>query len=299
MSMKGSTIITTLLAQLLHSSLSGCTLEAQPAQQLKASVQLAIANQQSVIPTITDRQSPISHSAIRNPHCAIGTPHSAIRQPEPWYERVLRRINTADLDYGAWLDERRGAVLEASVKSPYFWYSFVVSALLALFILAYAKGRSDFHKLGWMCSGWLTDFYNETLLCREQRDQAIDRHNRHIEKCNRAIESEADGSWKNQAINEEVELWRKKYEEAATKLMEAVSHAGKLEAAVQEKEAKTTDLMSRLQALEQKMSEKPRGPAGQPLTINETNKHLVSRINVLESQLREEQSRNRSLKAKA
>jgi hypothetical protein len=285
MSMKGSTIITTLLAQLLHFSSLSCVPGKQAAgQSIRAGkVQSSIANQ----------QSPISHSAFRKPHSAISN------QPEPWYDRVLRRINPSDFDYGAWLDERRAAVLEASVKTPHFCYSFIVSALLALLILAYAKGRSDFHKLAWMCSGWLADFHNETLLCRQQRDQAIDRHNRHIEKCNRAIESEADGSWKNQTVNEEVELWRKKYEEAATKLMEAVSHASKLEAAVQEKEAKTADLMSRLQALEQKISERPRGPAGQPLTINETNKHLVSRINVLESQLREEQSRNRSLKAKA
>jgi hypothetical protein len=307
MSMKTPAIVTTLVAVILRSSLPSCvsseqaTLRAVRAGKVQA--QSAIDNRQSAIsePEIRDPDSAIHNpdSEIATSHFAIRNLHSAIRQPEPWYDRVLRRINPSDFDYGAWLDERRAALLEASVMNPYFWYSVVVSALLGLFILAFTKSRSNFHKLGWMCSGWLADFYNETALCREQRDQAIDRHNRHIEKCNRAIESELDGSWKNHAVNEEAELWRKKYEDAATKLMEAVSQANKMEAALQEKEAKTADLVSRLQALEQKMNDKPRGPAGQPLTINETNKHLVSRINVLESQLREEQSRNRSLKAKA
>ena len=122
---------------------------------------------------------------------AIGNRQSTIsNRPTPWYDHVLRRINPSDFDYGAWLEERRAALLNASVRSPHFWYSVGVSSLLALFILAYAKRCSDFQKLAWMCSGWLADFYNETMLCREQRDEAIDRHNRHIEKCNRAVEAE-------------------------------------------------------------------------------------------------------------
>src|SRR4030095_10555531 len=107
-------------------------------------------------------------------------------QPSPWYDRVLRRINPSDFDCGDWLEERRAALLSASVKSPQFWYSVGVSCLLALFILAYAKRCSDFQKLAQMCSGWLADFYNETLLCREQREEAFDRPNRHIAKCKRA-----------------------------------------------------------------------------------------------------------------
>jgi hypothetical protein len=98
-------------------------------------------------------------------------------------------------------------LLSATARNPQFWYCLAVSSLLGFFILAYAKRSSDFQKLAWMCSGWLADFYNETMLCRRQRDAAIDRHNLHIEKCNRAVEAEMDGSWKQQQ-NDELEQWR-------------------------------------------------------------------------------------------
>ena len=85
------------------------------------------------------------------------------------------------------------ALLRASVQNPYFWYSTLVTVAMALFLLAYAKSRSDFHKYTWVSAGWLADFYNETQLARNEMDRAIEKHNRHIEKCNRAIEAEADG----------------------------------------------------------------------------------------------------------
>src|SRR5438552_1823182 len=85
-----------------------------------------------------------------------GQPKSAIqnpKSPEPWYERVLRRINPSNFDYGAWLEERRVAFLEATVTNRYFWYSFWVTMGLIITILAYAKHRSDFHKFTWMSAG--------------------------------------------------------------------------------------------------------------------------------------------------
>ncbi len=49
------------------------------------------------------------------------------RQPslgrETWYEFLLKKCNPSDFDYGAWLEKRREAILEASVKEPHFWYS--------------------------------------------------------------------------------------------------------------------------------------------------------------------------------
>jgi hypothetical protein len=236
--------------------------------------------------------SPSSKSAIVNRQSSIGN------FPEPWYDRVLRRVNPADFDYGAWLEEQRAALLSASVKSPYFWYSVSVSSLLALFILAYAKRCSDFQKLGWMCSGWLADFYNETQLCRMQRDEAIDRHNRHIEKCNRAVEAELDGSWKSQQ-NQELEQWRERYEQLARLADETAGENKRLALILGEKEQLLGDLSLRLQDLEEKIKAKGYMVGGQALTINESNKLMVNRINILERQLRDEQTKNKALKSKS
>jgi hypothetical protein len=221
------------------------------------------------------------------------------RKSEPWYDRVLRRINPSDFDYSAWVEIRRAALLRASVENPYFWYCTVVTIAMALFLLAYAKSCSDFHKFAWMSAGWLADFYNETQLARDERDLAIEEHNQHIEKCNRAIEAELDGSWTRQAVNEEVALWRQKYDGAARALEEAVADGHKLEAAIHEKEAMVADMCQRIQNLEQKFGGSSSAAGEAPLTINESNKHLIGRINMLERQLREEQARNKSLKGKA
>jgi hypothetical protein len=264
--MKNPTVVAIVVALILDASLSSFVLRVHGTEQSMAGVQSTIANRQS-----------------------------EIRQPEPWYDRVLRRINPSDFDYGVWLEGRRAALLSASVRSPHFWYSVAVSSLLALFILAFAKRCSDFQKLAWMCSGWLTDFYNETLLCREQRDEAIDRHNRHIEKCNRAVEAELDGSW-NQAQNQELEQWRERYEQLARVAEETAGENKRLALILSEKERLLSDMSVRLQDLEEKIKAKGYMVGGQTLSINESNKLLVNRINVLERQLRDEQTKNKALK---
>jgi hypothetical protein len=228
----------------------------------------------------------------------IGNRQSTIsNRPTPWYDHVLRRINSSNFDYGAWLEGRRAAWLSASVWNPQFWYSVAVSFLLSLFILAYAKRCSDFHKLAWICSGWLSDFYNETQLCREQRDEAIHRHNGHIERCNRAVEAELDGSWKQQQ-NQELEQWRERYEQLARLTEETTGENKRLALILSEKERLLGDMSLRLQDLEEKIKARGYTVGGQPLTINESNKHLVTRVNLLERQLRDEQTKSKALKSK-
>jgi hypothetical protein len=52
----------------------------------------------------------------------------------------------------------------------------------------------------------------------------------------------------------------------------------------------------RLQDLEEKIKAKGYMVGGQVLTINESNKLLVNRVNVLERQLRDEQTKNKPRK---
>ena len=240
--------------------------------------------------TIGSRQLPNEKSSIQSLHSAIGN------RPEPWYEKVLRRINPADFDYGAWLEERRRILLDATATNPYFWYSFVVSLILVVTMLFYAKHRSDFHKFTWMSAGWLSDFYNEMQHARDHSDAAIERYNRHIAHCNRAIEAEGDGTWKSQQINEEITEWKQKYEELARLLDESTAERKKLAITLSERERTIADLSVRIEDLDQRIKGKPFTISGQPLTVNESNKVMVNRINMLERQLREEQNKNKNLR---
>ena len=134
-------------------------------------------------------------------------------------------------------------------------------------------------------------------MCREQRDEAIHRHNRHIEKCNRAVEAELDGSWKQQQ-NHELEQWRERYEQLARLADETAGENKRLALILSEKERLLSDMSLRLQDLEEKIKAKGYMVGGQALTINESNKLLVNRVNVLERQLRDQQTKNKALKAK-
>ena len=51
--------------------------------------------------------------------------------------------------------------------------------------------------------------------------------------------------------------------------------------------------------LEEKIKARGYVIGGQTLTINESNKLLVNRINILERQLRDEQTKNKALKSKS
>jgi hypothetical protein len=63
-----------------------------------------------------------------------------------------------------------------------------------------------------------------------------------------------------------------------------------------EKERLLSDMSLRLHDLEEKIKAKGYMVGGQTLTINESNKLLVNRVNVLERQLRDEQTKNKALR---
>jgi len=63
-----------------------------------------------------------------------------------------------------------------------------------------------------------------------------------------------------------------------------------------EKERLLSDMSLRLHDLEEKIKATGYMVGGQTLTINESNKLLVNRVNVLERQLRDEQTKNKALR---
>jgi hypothetical protein len=126
------------------------------------------------------------------------------RRPSTWYEYVLRKFNKTDFNYGAWIEERRRTLLDATASSFYFWYSFTMTAICMLLSAAYAKHRYDNKKIIGVACEFLADVYNDDLLAREQADAMTAKYNRHIEACNRAIEAAENEGWK-QSTNPELE----------------------------------------------------------------------------------------------
>ena len=60
-----------------------------------------------------------------------------------------------------------------------------ILVLLLFVLLAFAKLWIDRNRERWVTSEMMTDIYNYDLYSREVAREAIERYNRHVERCNR------------------------------------------------------------------------------------------------------------------
>src|SRR5437016_5671638 len=61
-----------------------------------------------------------------------GTPQAAAPSRlygDSWYEFFLGQVNPDHLDRGAWIEQRRQMLLDATARNPYFKYSLMVTVL--------------------------------------------------------------------------------------------------------------------------------------------------------------------------
>ena len=56
---------------------------------------------------------------------------------------MLRELNPHGTDWGAWYERRRQALLDASLRNPYFWHSFWVSMAVMVLTTALVKCGYD------------------------------------------------------------------------------------------------------------------------------------------------------------
>jgi hypothetical protein len=226
------------------------------------------------------------------------------RQPhngsDTWYEFLLKQFNPRNFDYGAWLEKRREAFLEATVKQPYFWYSVSVTAGMLLMMAAYTKLYLDHRRSMRITAEMMADVFSHDLLSREVATEAIEKYNRHIEQCNRAIEASEAGDarpgWgETQADSLKAELQR-----VAGQLEATTQDRNKLQEELRQKSLIVADLSTRLDALSKKVN----GPrdtgsgAGEPVSTgaNGDGAKFVGHINRLQEDLYAERQKNKRLK---
>jgi hypothetical protein len=138
-----------------------------------------------------------------------GNPQDQRRDPS--YQFLRKQFNDDDLDYGAWLERRRQAFLDASVHNPYFTYSAGVTFALMVVTLLFAKHRIDHRRSMWITAEMMTDLYNHDAYSRQVARHAIDQYNDHIELCNRAMEA-ADHGMSGPGMDSDVERLRSELE---------------------------------------------------------------------------------------
>jgi hypothetical protein len=226
------------------------------------------------------------------------------RQPhngaDTWYEFLLKQFNPRNFDCGAWLQKRREAFLEATVKEPHFWYSLSVTTGMLILIAAYTKLYLDHRRTMRVTAEMMADVYSHDLLSRQVAAEAIERYNQHIEQCNRSIEASEAGDarpgWgETQADSLKAELQR-----VASQLEATTQDRNKLQEELRQKALIVADLSLRLDALSKKVNG-PRDPgsgAAEPVSTspNGDGARFVGQINRLQEELYTERQKNKRLK---
>jgi len=94
------------------------------------------------------------------------SPQPPYQNRETWYEFALKRFNSENVDYGSWLEQRRKAFIESTIKNPYFDYSLVATASLLFVLLAYWKLWMDDRRKMLVTAEMMTDILNQDQYSR-------------------------------------------------------------------------------------------------------------------------------------
>ena len=232
----------------------------------------------------------VDHRQLYSPSAAP-TAGPLYQRRDTWYEFLLKQFNPDDIDYGSWLEKRRQAFLDASVRNPYFRYSTGVTVVLLILATLYAKLHIDHRRSMWITAEMMTDLYNHDAYSRQLAREAIERYNHHIERCNRAIEAsdhnvpavDSDNdrlTAELQAVTAERDSYRRERDLAKQELTE--------------KERVLADMSMRLDALVKKADSGRNTPSAS--SVQGGDQKLVHHINALQEQLYTERRENRRLK---
>jgi len=228
------------------------------------------------------------------------TPHQPHAGGDTWYELLLRQFNPSDSDYGGWLEKRRQAFLESTVAQPYFWYSATVTAGVLVIMVAYTKLYLDHRRTMRITAEMMADVYSHDLYARQAATEAIEKYNRHIEQCNRVIESAESGNGRPGWGSTEAEGLKAELRRVASQLEATTQDRDKLQEELRQKALVVADLSLRIDALSKKVNGEGHNgrTADQVQTTGENGDgvRLVGHINRLQEELYTERQKNKRLK---
>jgi len=235
--------------------------------------------------------------------CVPSLPAQGRQSPrgrQTWYEFVVQQFNKANFDYGTWIEQRRQAFLDATVKTPYFWYSFSITGSLLFLMLAYTKLYVDHRRTIRIATEIQTDLGHHDLYSRRASRQAIEKYNRHIEQCNRAIENAESGQDRPGWGDSPVEGLRTELRRVVAQLDATTQDRNKLQEELQQKSLIVADLSTRLDVLSKKINGSSFSETLQSNTRegegNGSGTKFIGHINRLQEELYTERQKNKRLK---
>ena len=223
---------------------------------------------------------------------ALGA-RSPYQHHDTWYEFMLKQFNPDNVDYGRWVEQQRRKLTELLLKNPYFLYSFWITIALLVATTVCAKQWVDHRRAMWITAEMMADLYNQDAYSRQVAREAIDRFNKHIERCNRAIE-QGDGNAGAAAGNSEPEQLRTELMRVAEERDRAIRDRDVAREELRRKSEILADMSVRLDAATSKVG--AASTAKTAADVRSADARLVTHINNLQEQLYSERNSNRRLR---
>jgi hypothetical protein len=212
-----------------------------------------------------------------------------------WYEFMLHQLNPHDRDFGAWYRERREALVDASIRSQYFWYSFWATVSL-IFVGAWLiKSLYDRRKEKRIMDDKMEEVKAHDAYSRQVAHEAIQRYNEHIELCNRAIEASEVSQSAGSGANPQPGQGQTDVEKLRTDKERLERDNVRLTSELQQREASIPDLSQRIAALSKRPGSNGDGQLS-PDASAVTDPEALRLINELQQQVHYERDQNKRLK---
>ena len=120
-------------------------------------------------------------------------PVNAAQPKDSIFSFYLRVLNPRQINWGTEIDRRLANLREQSVGNPYFRLASFQLGLIVILLMLCWVWWDKMRQIKWVAAECLTDVLNAKVLAEGRAVDAIDRHNRHIEMCNRVIEGQSSG----------------------------------------------------------------------------------------------------------
>ena len=229
----------------------------------------------------------------RTDAAAVGI-QSPYQRQDTWYEFILKQFNPDNIDYSNWLELERRKVIELRLKNPYFLYGFWITVALLVSTAVCVKQRIDHRRAMWMTAEMMADLYNQDAYSRQIAQEAIERFNQHIERCNRAIE-QGETNPAAAAGSNETEQLRTELMRVAEERDRAIRDRDVAREELRRKSEILADMSVRLDAATSKAGAAV-STAKVASDVRSADARLVTHINNLQAQLYSERNSNRRLR---
>jgi hypothetical protein len=254
-------------------------------------------------PNAVQQQQPVpnanSSRSVRPVPAAQYSPLAAqggYRSPRTtWYEALFRSLNPKNVDWGMSWEQRRSIFLENSIGNKYFMYTAALSLLLVYSGVVLIWQRWNHAERLKQLAQRAADAMNYAKYWKRGADKATQKHNAHIEKCNRVIEAGENGVPVGDAA--EASELRQQLEGMRIEALNLTSENKRLRHDLEQKSTMVADLSVRVDDAAKKMGI-GNGP-GNGAKSGEASVQvatLVDRINRLEETLRTVRQENERLK---